>query len=176
LGRLGRLARRVYQERSRRSNINLMLCFELSLLRIQKQPRRQHAISHILIPEFRCRPPLPICCARQGSVFQNDSTLWLCRGGQSGEDPRRDDASYLERCTTIRSLGCSCSISRLRCLSAHMARQGCHKCFDIPAASEVAEASLQGSQHAEKPTRRRAEARTDIYEENSPPLIDRSEA
>jgi hypothetical protein len=90
LGRLSKLGQRVYQERSRRSNINLMLCCDLSLLRIQKQPRRQHAISHILIPlllEFRCRPPLPICCARQGSVFQNDSTLWLCRGGQSGEDP-----------------------------------------------------------------------------------------
>jgi hypothetical protein len=53
---------------------------------------------------------------------------------------------------------------------------GMSQCFDIPAASEVAEASLQESQHAEKPTRRRAEARTDIYEENSPPLIDRSEA
>lgn len=50
-------------------------------------PRRQHAILHILIPpllEFRCRQPLPICCARQGSVLQNDPTLWLCRGDQSG--------------------------------------------------------------------------------------------
>jgi hypothetical protein len=86
-GRLGRLGRRVYQGRYGHSNVNLMLCCELPLLRTQKQPRRQHAISHILIPlllEFRCRQPLPICCARQGSVLQNDPTLWLCREDQSG--------------------------------------------------------------------------------------------
>jgi hypothetical protein len=50
-------------------------------------------------------------------------------GANRGRILRRDDASYLERCTAIRSLGCSCSISRLLCLSAHMARQGCHKRF-----------------------------------------------